>query len=204
MTDEETCSLGDGEPRYARGWCSVHYTRWYVHGDPLVTKRIMGDDRARFETKVDRSDGNDACHPWLAAVNRSGYGYFYFDGRMRGAHIVAWALANGPTPVGTELDHECHNRAVLAGTCAPGVCRHRLCCNPSHLAPKTRLKHRADSAPFGHARRINNGRAKLTEQQVSEIKAGLSAGMTMAGLARTYGVGATTVRAIRDGKTWVD
>lgn len=24
-----------GRPAHSRGWCSVHYQRWYVHGDPL-------------------------------------------------------------------------------------------------------------------------------------------------------------------------
>jgi hypothetical protein len=33
---ERTCSVdGCGRPFYARGWCSMHYLRWYRHGHPL-------------------------------------------------------------------------------------------------------------------------------------------------------------------------
>jgi len=202
---EDKCSLGDGRPRYSRGWCSMHYMRWYTHGDPLTTHRILGDDRARFESKVDRSSGPDACHPWLGAVIPStGYGYFWRNGKMHHAHIIAWEFANdGRVPKGKEVDHECHNRAVQEGTCKHGRCDHRLCCNSRHLTPKTRQEHVDDTGPFAHVHGCENGRAKLTEQQVIDIRAALAAGATAGGLAKRYGLGsATTIRAIRDRKTW--
>lgn len=34
------CSIPQCErDRYARSWCSLHYSRWYDHGDPLWTPR---------------------------------------------------------------------------------------------------------------------------------------------------------------------
>jgi hypothetical protein len=30
------CSIaGCGKPQRSRGWCAMHYTRWFRHGDPL-------------------------------------------------------------------------------------------------------------------------------------------------------------------------
>lgn len=35
-----TCTVdGCERPVKARGWCKMHYTRWHVHGDPLVALR---------------------------------------------------------------------------------------------------------------------------------------------------------------------
>jgi hypothetical protein len=198
-----TCSLGDGRPHYAHGWCAVHYSRWRRHGDPLIAGRILGNDRARFESKVDRSGGPDCCHPWLAVLDIGGYGYFYIDGRMRDAHIVAWEFKHGPVPPGKELDHECHNRAVVEGACQPGKCAHRTCCNELHLAAKTRQQHRDDSPPFEHAKGESNGRAKLTQAQIPEIRALLATGeLSLAGIGRRYGVGHETIKAIETGRTW--
>ena len=38
----ETCSIeGCLNKHFGRGWCSLHYNRWYKWGDPLVLKRIQ-------------------------------------------------------------------------------------------------------------------------------------------------------------------
>lgn len=39
-----TCSIpGCGKARKSRGWCSMHYSRWIHHGDPLALKRYPRD-----------------------------------------------------------------------------------------------------------------------------------------------------------------
>src|ERR1039458_7465162 len=49
------CSIdGCTDLDYAHGWCSKHWQRWRKTGDPLATKVIMGDDEARFWSKVNR------------------------------------------------------------------------------------------------------------------------------------------------------
>lgn len=75
----------------------------------------------------------DACHPWTAALTADGYGWMKYGKSQKGAHLVTWELENGPKPKGAEIDHECHNQAIRDGTCLPGVCRHRRCCNLKHL-----------------------------------------------------------------------
>lgn len=201
MTEKLFCKLGDGKPAYARGWCSLHYMRWYTHGDPLTTLIMLGDDRARFEAKVDRSGGPDACHPWLAARGRGGYGYFWVNGRMRSAHIVGWLFENEAVP-GTELDHECHNSAVRAGRCTSGICEHRACCNPRHLVPRSRQNHVRSTEPFNRVHGAANGRAKLTIEDVRGVRAALTNGEGPAAIARRYGMAQSTIRAIRDGRSW--
>lgn len=66
----------------------------------------------------------DECWPFDGTPSSSGYGQFYFDGRLHTAHVVAWELVNGPVPDRLQLDH---------------TCRNRLCGNPAHLEPVTGL-----------------------------------------------------------------
>jgi group I intron endonuclease len=48
----------------------------------------------------------------------------------------------------------------------------------------------------------NNENAKLTEEQVREIKIAIANGETGAALARKYGVGHTTISGIKSGRVW--
>lgn len=200
------CVIGDcGRRVVAWGWCDKHYRRWKNNGDPLTVKRIMGDDLLRFEARVDRSGGPDACHPWTGRPTPDGYGMMKFGGKGRLVHTVAWELENGPVPPGKEIDHECHNRAVLAGTCRRGLCEHRLCCNERHLAAKTHLENVRAPGPW--KRPYLKGKrpvwSKLTESQVAEIRVLLSeGGITHGKIAERYGVSRPAISLIAGGKTW--
>ena len=63
-----------------------------------------------FWQKVKKSTG---CWLWTASVNDDGYGQFKLDGTVTRAHRFAWEQANGPVPLGLELDHLCRNRACV-------------------------------------------------------------------------------------------
>lgn len=201
-----TCVIDGCERRIvAWGWCDKHYRRWKNNGDPLKVRRIHGDDVLRFESRVDRSGGPDACHPWTGKPTPDGYGMIQFGGKGRLVHAVAWESAHGcPVPPGMEVDHECHNRAVAAGTCRRGKCAHRLCCNERHLAAKTHLENVRAAGPL--ERPYLRGRrpswAKLTESQVAEIRILLSDNVPCSEIAVRYGVSRPTVSMIKSGKTW--
>jgi hypothetical protein len=68
---------------------------------------------------------NTGCVIWLGALSGPAshrYGYMYHRGKVRGAHVVAYELANGAVPDGLVLDHKC---------------RMTVCINPDHLEPVT-------------------------------------------------------------------
>jgi hypothetical protein len=90
----------------------------------------------RFMAKVKVSPSG--CWEWTATRTRDGYGQFYFEGRMWGAHRWAWMQKHGPVPEGFELDHFACDK--------PG------CVNPDHVRP---VKHRentlrGDTVPARH------------------------------------------------------
>lgn len=76
----------------------------------------------RFWSKVTRG-GPDECWPFQEkARTPHGYGRVWADGRVRPAHAVAYELAHGALPEGTEPHHTCGNPP---------------CCNPAHLEAVT-------------------------------------------------------------------
>lgn len=113
MCAVETCERDD----FCRGWCNMHYQRWYKYGDPLAMKQRPHWTKL-FWAKVDRHASND-CWTWSGSVNRRGYGAVKstFLGTPH-AHRVAYMLLVGPIPAGLTLDH---------------LCRNRVCVNPAHL-----------------------------------------------------------------------
>jgi len=210
---DRTCSHPDGCPRpqLAGGWCRMHYTRVLKTGDPgpVAAIRIRGDDHARFESKCDRSGGPDACHLWRGYLNPEGYGRLRLIAGNRLAHDLAWEWANGaPIPAGYEIDHECHNEAVRAGTCKAGLCPHRSCCNERHLVARTRQEHLGATA-WRPVRAVPGTRpgtaspaAKLIESDIPAIRAALAAGESQATIGLRYGVSQTAIGLIGLGKTW--
>lgn len=132
---ESTCTIdGCGKRRFCRGWCSMHYSRWQRHGDPLsgnVVSRFTGVD---FDDLVDRSGGADACHPWGGRTDAQGYGRYRKTGNLdERAHREAYRRHHGDVPDGESgyvIDHRCHDPKTCEG--GPG-CPHRRCCNPAHL-----------------------------------------------------------------------
>lgn len=99
-----------------------------------MAKRIIGDDVARILSKLDRSQGDDACWPYIGAISSHNYGNFYLRGKYINAHRAAYMLLVGQIAAGMEVDHTCHN-----GSGCPGGdgCIHRRCCNPKHLEVAT-------------------------------------------------------------------
>lgn len=186
----------------SRGWCDMHYDRWRRNGDPLALKVIHGDDRRRLESYIDRSGGLDACHPWTGGQRPDGYGWVKIRNQSKLAHMAIWELENGPKPSKTQLDHECHNQAVREGTCQPGKCSHRLCCNLKHIIVRvSQEEHFRATVPWDRTA-WSRSMAKLTEGQVREIYKLTSDGWTDEKLAAQYGVTRMTIWRIRTGRSW--
>ena len=123
MSDRVCTFEGCERVQRARGWCTKHYRRWQVHGDPSIcasNQNIPVLDR--YWMKVKKGPG---CWEWIGGISSTGYGTFTepVQGTSRLAHRIAYVLDVGPIPEGMDLDHICHNRA---------------CVRPSHLRPVSR------------------------------------------------------------------
>jgi hypothetical protein len=130
----------------------------------------------RMDKHTDKTDPG-GCWVWTAYRNQKGYGQIQVDNHPHRTHRVAWSLANGPIPEGMSVLHSCDNPA---------------CVNPAHLHLGTvadnnqeRCERGRSYKPIGEA----NFRAKLTEQQVLEIRTRYAlGGVFQRELADEYGV----------------
>lgn len=107
-----------------------------------VTARYV-DPSVRFWRKVDKNgpvlkEELGSCWVWLAGTGgRAGYGDFWHAGKKVGAHVFAWAEANGAIGGGEMC--VCHH------------CDNRKCVRPSHLFLGTRLDNARDMVAKGRS-----------------------------------------------------
>lgn len=118
-------------------------------------RRMSRTPEDRFHAKVVM--GPDGCHIWTGGCDPTGYGRFSIIGRgMVYAHRWAFEHFVGPIPLGLDIDHLCHNRAL---SCPGGwLCLHRRCVRRDHLEPATRSQ--------------NCGRSQRTARREARQKAG--------------------------------
>jgi hypothetical protein len=144
----------------------------------------------------------ERCIIWPFSLRGSGYGQVPIgNGKADSAHVVAWKVAHPgeEIPVGFEIMHskECGSE--------------RRCFNPNHLKPGTRKSNMRTAMELGH---INgpgdktagekNGRAKLTTEQIAEIRRRYAAGESQRKLGGEYGVVHATIHYIVAGKHWTE
>lgn len=178
-------------------------------------RRTLAPFAVRFWKRVDQSGGQDACWPWTAYRDEDGYGSSVFMVNKKRlfvlAHRYAYQLTYGIYPDRLQVCHTCDNPP---------------CCNPRHLFLGTNADNRQDMINKGRAKfwcvpperrargdrngarthpglhkGIKNGRAKLTEDQVRQIKVLLPSTPKRA-LARQFHVSKTVIQHIAIGKTW--
>ena len=145
--------------------------------------------KERFAERFARG-APDACWLWTAGKRR-GYGSIRDGGRMRQAHRVAWELAHGPIPDGLCVCHKCDNPP---------------CVNPAHLFLGTKQDNNRDRARKGRQGWIkgeSNGRARLTEDDVREIRALIELGKhSQREIGQEYGVSRTLIGRIVRSEVW--
>lgn len=121
---KRTCSI-DGCNNggvITRTWCGMHYSRFLRKGSATAKVNIIGDDTARFWSKVEKTD---SCWNWTGTKSN---GYGRMDRTKDGiskqylVHRVSFEMNNGPIPDGKVIDHICHNT---------------LCVRPEHLQAVT-------------------------------------------------------------------
>lgn len=157
-----------------------------------------------FWNFVDRSGDDDACWLWQGGTGHYGYGRIRLKGYSRLAHRAAWQITHGAIPAGLYVCHSCDVPA---------------CVNPNHLflgtsaentndaARKGRMAKGARNGKYTHPeatpRGEAHGRAILSAEQVTEIRARSSEGMSMLALARLYAISKRTIFDVVHRRTWV-
>lgn len=166
-------------PHSCKGLCETHYRK------SRRSRRLTTEER--YEVKVDRSAGPDACHPWIAGTNVFGYGIFGHDGETLAGR---WAYKHylGPLASNEVVRHSCDNPP---------------CQNRSHWVKGTQVQNIYDAVDRGRQYRpvgTKNVKAKLTEADVREIRASIAVDPDI--FAGRFGVHRRTVLAVKRGQTW--
>lgn len=134
------------------------------------------------------------CWEWTARRIWKGYGRVRIEGKDVATHRYAWSLLHGPIPDGMWVLHTCDNPP---------------CVNPEHLFLGTALDNVRDMISKG--RKVKSGgksfgsrnaAAKLTEDQVRQIRSLAEQGAKHSMLARRFGVAQGTIRRVVRRELW--
>ena len=145
---------------------------------------LTAKDKSNFLAYV-MNKGPDDCWEWLGWMS-DGYGYFSAGGKNYRAHRIAYYLKYGNDP--NEL-------------CVLHCCDNPICCNPEHLFLGTHQDNMQDAARKGRQNGRNNN-AKLTENNVREIKKLLHRNLPGVDIAKKFNVSIATITDIQLQRTW--
>lgn len=140
----------------------------------------------RFWNKVDKSN---ECWEWTGAKTKEGYGRFWLNDNTVMAHRFSWIEKNGPIPNGLFVCHKCDNPR---------------CVRPDHLFLGTSSENSLDAVrKLRKSVGTLNGRAKLTDMQVIEVRTLYAIGNTScARLGVKFGVSHSMIYDIVSHHNW--
>jgi len=178
------CAIeGCRKPQWARGWCAMHYRRWYKNGSPenVHHKRFSpAEIKAFLQSAI--SYRGDECLLWPFSRNADGYGTLKGYGKSDLVHrLVCEAICGPAPPLKTDAAHSCGNG-------------HLGCVNPSHLRWATRSENVQDA--------LLHGRRFLSPSVIFTIRRRLSNGDSARAIAADLNITPGHVRKIRSGKSW--
>lgn len=144
-----------------------------------------------FDARVD-DRSTDGCWLWQGTITGNGYGQVRFRRQTLYAHRVSYQLHHGPIEPGQVVCHQCDTPA---------------CVNPSHLFAGTQADNVHDMVAKGRHRTsprrgTDHGMARLTEDQVLEIRRRAATGEDQRAIAVDFGVSSTNVSMIHRRNTW--
>lgn len=153
-----------------------------VHSSEWKSGANIKTIKERFFEKVNVTD---TCHEWTSHIQENGYGQFSLNGKAQYAHRVAYELHNGKVEGNLFVLHRCDNRK---------------CVNPAHLFLGTFNDNMKDMVvKKRQAHGMNNGHAKLTDENVQEIR---NMSGTQSEIAKVFGVTRPLISMILNRKIW--
>lgn len=139
----------------------------------------------RLQRLVEMPNG---CHEWPGKRNQHGYGRIRIDGSDHYVHRVVWTRSNGQIPDGMMVRHTCDNPP---------------CSNIAHLVLGTKAENSTDMVVRGRSVRGERAhRARLTSDQVREIRSRRDKGELLRVLAAEFGVSLTNIIHVAKRDTW--
>lgn len=219
MAAELVCKIkGCDKPHHAKGFCNTHYTQHRISfskpclvegcDDPsrskgfcehhykefrrpvLLRRETKHGEGLRFLRRI-LGDKRDDCIFWPFGKNGAGYGIVLFEGRQQVASRVVCILAKGrPESQKMHAAHSCGNG-------------HLGCVNPRHLRWATASENLADRDLHGtHQRGAQHPSARLSEEDVIDIRLRHARGEPRAAIAARYGIVPSYVSMIAHKKAW--
>jgi len=180
-----SCSIpGCNRTHYGLSFCRLHWERNHVNGDPLSVRSMRGATVAERLAHYSQPVGD--CIEFTGYRDTDGYGHMSVDKNDVQAHRVSYTINVGPIPDGLIVRHKCDNPP---------------CVDPSHLELGTHGDNAQDRMRRTYTSACNPS-AKLTDAEVSEIRAGLGRGETSRSLAEKFGVGGSSISRIKLGTHW--
>lgn len=131
--------------------------------------------KARLLSKSFRAESG--CLEWTGYIGKRGYGVMSVHNYPRTVHRLSWMVHKGNIPDDLFVLHKCDNQP---------------CFEPEHLFLGTNLDNIADMHAKGRGSPppkligLENPKATLTEEEVGEIVALMSAGATQREVARRF------------------
>ena len=140
-----------------------------------------------YERYVIKKDG---CWDWSGYKSAFGYGILNVFYTHHNAQRVSWMIHKGTIPNKLLVLHKCDNPS---------------CSNPEHLFLGTHKDNQDDMENKGRARQLKGSEcpwAKLTEENVREIKSLLTQRYTILSLAKKFSVSRSVISSIKRGLAW--
>jgi len=141
---------------------------------------------SRFFSQVSKSDGG--CWLWTGCKSNRGYGLLTRRRKVFRSHRISYELTYGKIPSGLYVLHTCD---------VPS------CVNPDHLFLGTQKDNMRDMALKGRSTLgEKNPKAKLTLNQVCEIRELAKSGKNRKEIADSFGVTPMNISSIVSGVSW--
>lgn len=130
----------------------------------------------------------DTCWLWTGGLNTHGYGQVRYQGRQMNASRLAVILIVGEIPAGALVLHRCDNPQ---------------CVNPDHLYLGDGAQNAADRVSRGRSLKgAASPKAKLTNDDVREIRQRRQAGELYAAIAADFAITPENAAQICRRETW--